>query len=66
MNVTPAEDIIEKGDFDPSGMATGGRVGFSQGKLVAKGITKLSKDFQKIKRNQDYLLMMRLKNLQKS
>jgi hypothetical protein len=28
MNVTPAEDIIEKGDFDPSGMATGGRVGF--------------------------------------
>jgi hypothetical protein len=50
MNVTPAEDIIEKGDFDPSGMATGGRVGFSQGKLVAKGITKLSKRFSKDKK----------------
>jgi hypothetical protein len=50
MNVTPAEDIIEKGDFDPSGMATGGRVGFSQGKLVAKGITKLSKRFAKDKK----------------
>jgi hypothetical protein len=50
MNVTPAEDIIEKGDFDPSGMATGGRVGFSQGKLVAKGITKLSERFAKDKK----------------
>jgi hypothetical protein len=50
MNVTPAEDIINKGDFDPSGMATGGRVGFSQGKLVAKGITKLSKRFAKDKK----------------
>jgi hypothetical protein len=50
MNVTPAEDIIEKGDFDPSGMATGGRVGFSQGKLVAKGITKLSERFAKNKK----------------
>jgi len=50
MNVTPAEDIIDKGDFDPSGMATGGRVGFSQGKLVAKGITKLSKRFAKDKK----------------
>jgi hypothetical protein len=50
MNVTPAEDIIDKGDFDPSGMATGGRVGFSQGKLVAKGITKLSERFAKDKK----------------
>jgi hypothetical protein len=50
MNVTPAEDIINKGDFDPSGMATGGRVGFSQGKLVAKGITKLSERFAKDKK----------------
>jgi hypothetical protein len=50
MNVTPAEDIIEKGDFDPSGMATGGRVGFNQGKLVAKGITKLSERFAKNKK----------------
>jgi hypothetical protein len=50
MNVTPAEDIIEKGDFDPSGMATGGRVGFSQGKLVGKGITKLLERFAKDKK----------------
>jgi hypothetical protein len=50
MNVTPAEDIIDKGDFDPSGMATGGRVGFSQGKLVGKGITKLLERFAKDKK----------------
>jgi hypothetical protein len=50
MNVTPAEDIIKKGDFDPSGMATGGRVGFSQGKLVGKGITKLLERFAKDKK----------------
>jgi hypothetical protein len=66
MNVTPAEDIIEKGDFDPSGMATGGRVGFSQGKLVAKGITKLSERFAKDKKKSRLLTDDEIEDLQKS
>jgi hypothetical protein len=51
MNVTPAEDIIEKGDFDPSGMATGGRVGFSDG-----DITKTKADYEKELEELDFSL----------
>jgi hypothetical protein len=42
MNVTPAEDIIDKGDFDPSGMATGGRVGFNIGGFCCKRSFKIN------------------------
>ena len=49
MNVTPAEDIIDKGDFDPSGMATGGRVGFSTGKLAKTAFDKIYDNYFKIK-----------------
>jgi len=45
-----AEEIMDEGDFDPSGMATGGRVGFSKGKLVGRGITKLLERFAKDKK----------------
>ena len=36
MKPTTAEDFIKKGDWDPSGMASGGRIGFGGG-LLAKG-----------------------------
>ena len=36
MKPTTVEDFIKKGDWDPSGMASGGRIGFGGG-LLAKG-----------------------------
>jgi hypothetical protein len=44
-----AEDIIEDGDFDPSGMMNGGRIGYAKGKLVGlpKALDKINKKFGK-------------------
>jgi len=44
-----AEDIIDDGDFDPSGMMNGGRIGYAKGKLVGlpKALDKINKKFGK-------------------
>jgi hypothetical protein len=64
MNVTPAEDIIEKGDFDPSGMATGGRVGFNIGGFVARGASRLIKELSKIKNKSKTLTDDQIRDLE--
>jgi len=42
-----AEEIIDEGDFDPSGMMNGGRIGYFKGKLVGlpKALDKINKKF---------------------
>jgi hypothetical protein len=47
--VKSAEDMIEEDDFDPSGMAKGGRIGFGQGKRVLTEIDKLIEKLNKKK-----------------
>ena len=37
------EDFTDEGDFDPGGMAQGGRAGYSKGKIVTEGIPALIK-----------------------
>jgi hypothetical protein len=64
MNVTPAEDIIDKGDFDPSGMATGGRVGFNIGGFVARGASRLIKELSKIKNKSKTLTDDQIRDLE--